>query len=420
MFLDMCMIHRHGGGHGPNNNGQIGYGCAAGAKAANASAATAHRMLSRVRESGLIKLWKEGSFGIKVGKRRTREWEITIYPVDGVPPVSWAERRLHIEHRILKCNAYKGLSNSAKCILIELMRRYDGGNNGCIAFGGSSGAHAGFSTDVTERALTELQRAGFIVQTAPAVPQLRQTRSWRLTMYAVDRRPATKDFMRVTKSMTPQKSFNGFTGAADSAQNVSMMRVSTSSNLPASSAMASFRKEISAYIKDLNERSPILDTRTGETFGTASTRASEIHLETSPAASDTAGSPASQLPVLRHPPPAPTAAAAGEKAWVKSARSARNIIEQPPGLFADALPLMPTPQDRLRSELRAVLSRKRGTQSRVAEALGLSRHTFSNALSGRERFTASAIAALRGWLDGKPLSEGYPPLPLATEAPDAA
>jgi hypothetical protein len=327
---------------------------------------------------------------------------------------------LHIQHWLLNSAAYMGLSNQAKCILVELMRRYNGGNNGNISFGGSSGAHAGFSADVTERALTELQHAGFIVQTALAVSYLRRPRKWRLTMYAVDRRPPTKDFMRVAKSMTPQKSYRGFTGAVDSAQNVSMMRISTSSNLPASSAMASLPNKISAYINDLNERSPILDTRTGETFGTASTRTGETHLETSPPASDTTGSPASQLSLFQHPSPAPTAAAAGEKAWVKSARSARNIIEQPPGLFGDALPLMPTPQDRLRSELRAVLSRKRGTQSRLAEALGLSRHTFSNALSGRERFTASAIAAVRAWLDGKPLSGEFPPLPLATEESDAA
>jgi hypothetical protein len=281
IFLDMCMIHRHGGGRGPRNNGQIGYGCVAGAKAAGASAATAHRMLSRIRESGLIKLWKEGSFGVKAGERRAREWEITIYPVDGGPP-AWGERRLHIEHRILKCSAYKGLSNPTKCILIELMRRYDGGNNGYIAFGGPSGAHAGFSADVTERALTELQRAGFIVQTALAVPYLRRPRKWRLTMYAADGKSATKDFMRNPRPTTPEKSYRGFTGAVDSAQNVSMMRVSISSHSPASSATPSFCKEISAYTKSLSQRSPILDTRTGETFGTASTRASEIHLETSP------------------------------------------------------------------------------------------------------------------------------------------
>jgi hypothetical protein len=86
---------------------------------------------------------------------------------------------LHIQHWLLNSAAYKGLSNQAECILVELMRRYDGGNNGNIGFGGSSGAHAGFSADVTERALTELQRAGLIVQTALAVPYLRRPRKAR-------------------------------------------------------------------------------------------------------------------------------------------------------------------------------------------------------------------------------------------------
>src|SRR6516162_4776014 len=411
IFLDMCMIHRHGGGHGPRNNGQIGYGCVAGAKAAGVSAATAHRMLSRVRESGLIKLWKEGSFGVKAGERRAREWEITIYPVDGGPPVSWGERRLHIEHRILKCSAYKGLSNPTKCILIELMRRYDGGNNGYIAFGGPSGAHAGFSADVTERALTELQRAGFIVQTALAVPYLRRPRKWRLTMYAADGKSATKDFMRNPRPTTPQKSYRGFTGAVDSAQNVSMMRVSTSSNLSAPSKMATFRDENLIDTNGLRERAPILDSRAGETFDAADSRASEIHLETIPRGSSKAQPSGSRVAPLH---PAPT----GSNAVVRNCASAKTAIEQPAGLFGDELPSMPPPQDQLRLELRRVLARKRGTQSRLAEALGLSRQTFANALSGRERFSGTAVAALRRWLDGKPISEDWPALPPSTEKPN--
>ena len=35
IFVDMCKIHHHGSEHGLSNNGQIGYGCAAGAKATN-------------------------------------------------------------------------------------------------------------------------------------------------------------------------------------------------------------------------------------------------------------------------------------------------------------------------------------------------------------------------------------------------
>jgi hypothetical protein len=81
---------------------------------------------------------------------------------------------------------------------------------------------------------------------------------------------------------------------------------------------------------------------------------------------------------------------------------------------------MPTPEDQLRLDLRGVLARKRGTQSRLAEALGLSRQKFANALSGREGFTGISVAALRRWLAGQPISEDWPPLPPAKEDPNAA
>jgi hypothetical protein len=392
IFLDMCKIHRHAGERGTGNNGQVGYGCAAGARAANVSIATAYRMLLQIRESGLIRLRREGLFKVKAGEGRTGEWEITIYPVDGRPAIRWGESKLHIKQYLLESAAYKDLSSSAKCILIELMRRYDGGNNGCINFGGPSGAYAGFSNDVTERALTELQRASFIVQTAPAVPHLSRPRKWRLTMYAADGKSATKDFMRDLKPTTPQKSYRGFTGAVDSAQNVSMMRVSTSSNLSAPSETVVCRGENVTYTKRLRERAPILDSRAGETFDAVDTRTSEIHLEASTPAALEAGFAAAKIPV-------------------RIKRSTELLLERPAGLFGDALPSMATPLDQLRVDLRGVLARKRGTQSRLAEALGLSRQKFANALSGRERFTATAVAALRGWIDGNPLLKDWPPLP---------
>ena len=401
IFIDMCKLHHHGSERRPSNNGQIGYGCAAGAKAANVSVATAYRMLEELRTSGLTKLLKKGAFRVKAGEGRTTEWEITIYPMAGRPSIAWGEASLHIQHWLLDCAAYKGLSNQAKCILVELMRRYDGGNNGNISFGGSSGAHAGFSADVTERALTELQRAGFIVQTALAVPYLRRPRKWRLTMYAADGKSATKDFMRNPRPTTPQKSYRGFTGAVDSAQNVSMMRVSTSSNLSAPSETVVCRGENVTYTKRLRERAPILDSRAGETFDAVDTRTSEIHLEASTPAALEAGFAAAKISV-------------------RTKRSTELIPGRPGGLFGDALPSMATPLDQLRVDLRGVLARKRGTQSRLAEALGLSRQKFANALSGRERFTTTAVAALRGWIDGNPLSKDWPPLPPAMEEPDTA
>jgi hypothetical protein len=186
IFINMCMLHHHGSEHGPSNNGRIGYGCAAGARAANVSPATAQRMLKALCNGGLIKLRKEGLFKVKAREGLAREWEITIFPMSGRPLISWGNRNLRLEHWLLESAAYEGLTNQAKCILIELTRRYDGGNNGGISFGGPNGAHAGFSTDVTERALTELERAGFIVQTAPAIPWLSHPRKWRLTMYSAD------------------------------------------------------------------------------------------------------------------------------------------------------------------------------------------------------------------------------------------
>src|SRR6202035_1443483 len=40
IFIDMGKRHHHGGERGASNNGRIGYGCAAAAKAANVSVAT--------------------------------------------------------------------------------------------------------------------------------------------------------------------------------------------------------------------------------------------------------------------------------------------------------------------------------------------------------------------------------------------
>jgi hypothetical protein len=200
-------------------------------------------------------------------------------------------------------------------------------------------------------------------------------------MYAAGGKSATKDFMRDLKPTTPQKSYRGFTGAADSTQNVSMMRVSTSSNLsPPSKKVAILEKDY-IYINELRENTSIFNSRAEEAFDAADTRTNEIHLEASPPASLEAGFAAAKISV-------------------RTKRSTELILERPAGLFGDALPSMATPLDQLRVALRGVLARKRGTQSRLAEALGLSRQRFANALNGRGRFTATAVAALRRWVDG--------------------
>lgn len=405
IFLGMCMLHHHGGERGPSNNGRIGYGSAAAGRAANASAATGFRMLKELLKSRLIKPRKVGVFKVETGDGQAHEWEIAIYPMRGRPPFPWGKRALRIDHWLLKSAAYKGLSNQAKCILLELMRRFDGGNNGSISFGGVDGVHTGFSTDVTERALINLERSRFIVQTAAAVPHLSHPREWRLTLYAADRNPATKDFMRDADPVSAKK-LERFTGADDPHRNVSMMRPSLISNLPSSEFPAG---NMSANARAFLEKDPKTDSRAGETFYAADTRTSETHLETSPADPDWTGS---DLPVPKNSP--------GFFEEFDRVEISAEIAERPTGLFGDALPPMRTPLDQLRLDLRRVVSRRRGMQSRLAEALGITRQTFANALSGRERFSATAMGVLRRWLDRETVAGDWPPLPPATEEVDAA
>jgi hypothetical protein len=80
------------------------------------------------------------------------------------------------------------------------MRRFDGGNNGTLLFGGADGAQIQLSRDATERALAELEALGFIVLTAAADPKSATPRQWRLTMYKEGRKSATKEFMRTPAS----------------------------------------------------------------------------------------------------------------------------------------------------------------------------------------------------------------------------
>jgi hypothetical protein len=141
------------------------------------------------------------------------------------------------------------------------MRRYDGNNNGAISFGGKDGGYIGLSRDQTERALTELEGARFIVETAPAEVRNGVPRKWRLTIYGAIGEKATKDFMRT--EIRPQKSFHGVTGADDKALNVSPVRTTIS---PMSPARVPLTAKTGNVANTLHENCPISDIRAGDTF----------------------------------------------------------------------------------------------------------------------------------------------------------
>lgn len=368
IFIDVCTRHHHASDDWPTNNGQIGYGCRAAASAASSSSTSrAATMIGDVIAAGLLRIRKDAIFKVKGGERRAREFEIAIYPMTGRPHPDWGQRWLHLDHSMLGSHAYRALPSTAKCVLIEMMRRYNGSNNGTIAFGGKTGAYIGFSDDVTERALTAIECAGFAVQTRPASPRRGQERRWRLTMYRADGARPTNDFLR---------SGDCASDAGEKARNAPTMRVK---DHPQNAAARPPEDEGVITSKHLGDERIDIINRTDRAIAAGITRADRTHLEAS------------------HSAPSATPVAAWEPAQA--------------GLFADGiLQSGPTPQDRLRSELRVALAQKRGTQSRLAKALGVSPSALAHVLAGRHQFTATAAAALRRWLDGDPINDKWPPL----------
>src|SRR5712691_1594719 len=411
IYVDIAKLYRPPWDGQPGNNGKIWYGCRQGGRATNISFRWAAEMLRRIEESGAASITNRTGFN-KKDSHKAQEWELAIYPTHGRPARWSGTGHLRLYNWMTETRAYVALSLSGKCILWELMRRYDGNNNGKISFGGQDGRHAKLLRDLTERALTEIEGAGFIVETEPAVPHLKKPRKWRLTMYPTDRKPATKDFMK-RGSGPPQNSFHGELHADDSSATVNPMRITNSPSAAARSASINENPSISLVLPGRQHRPShprILHVEPPSHPRTVHTSIEAM------SGTHTAGAaapvPAGQMTgsslrpaMLPHP--------LSEKQ--SRLQSQLESAPGPGGLFGVALTEVPTPMERLRLELRAVLIRKRGTQSRLAEALGLSRQTFANALSGRERFTTTAAAALRRWLDGNPISEAWPPLPPREE-----
>ncbi len=261
---------------------------------------------------------------------------------------------------MLTSDADRALCGNDQCTtLIEMMRRWTGGNNGDMRFGGEDGAYIGLSHDVTERSLRRLERFWFIVRTHAANPRLRQRRRWELTMYKVVRSAAKKLFMGADESVKS----NSLTRAIDSPEILAFAHVGGENTSSAKHVAAKIGEKI---------------IRTSEKVQDFSIRASKSHLEAISGAPDL--QPVTQEDHSIRPP----------------------VFQAQPSLFNElSPPTAPSPQDQLMLDLKSVVARKRGMQSRVAEALGMSRHTLANALAGRKHLTKPATVLLRQWLSGE-------------------
>jgi len=151
VLIDIC---KRWNGQTPfNNNGRIGYGVRSASGIGVSKDKTA-AILRWLEEHG----WLAGNDEYRPlffadGRRRQREWRITFFPTFGAVPTrresqsderpSVPGRHLRLDHYLLDCPAYRHASTAARTILIELLRRFDGGNNGLITFGGKEGLRVG-------------------------------------------------------------------------------------------------------------------------------------------------------------------------------------------------------------------------------------------------------------------------------------
>lgn len=110
---------------------------------------------------------------------------------------------------VLACPAYRALDATARALLVEIKRLYNGSNNGTLAMGVRRAAEAvGVSKDRAARALKDLERHGFIRarQRGSFNWKSRRATEWVLTEYEYAGQLAMKDFARW---QPPEKSEHG-------------------------------------------------------------------------------------------------------------------------------------------------------------------------------------------------------------------
>jgi hypothetical protein len=278
IFVDICT--RWNGVSEYNNNGRISYGCRT-AKGIGISKSQAARALNELVASNLLVMTCDSWF--MRDDRHTREWRITIFPVYGSSKLRTRVRKdgtkdphhIRLYSWLLQSPAYRAASNAARSILFELMRRYDGNNNGALSFGGKDAAPLGVCRNAAERALRELEQFGFIVATASEHPNLGLPRTWRLTMYDMARTKASKEFMRALQSPS-QKSLLGPTCGDITPRQVPSAVTQSSSHQPPRKAPKP---------EDLNQRvvlgprSPISHVTAGGTYPVPRVTSCGTHLE---------------------------------------------------------------------------------------------------------------------------------------------
>ena len=102
-----------------------------------------------------------------------------------------------LRHDIMDSPAWKFLSPNARCVWLEIMRRYNGNNNGNIALSCREAAElCNISKNTAARAFQELQDTGFIkIGTfAGFKNKHRVSTRWVVTHERCDNKPPTNEW----------------------------------------------------------------------------------------------------------------------------------------------------------------------------------------------------------------------------------
>lgn len=115
---------------------------------------------------------------------------------------------LMLDNYIFDCLAYRTMKPGPRTLLWELIRRFNGSNNGAIGLGVREAAdQLGVTKDTASGYFRELIERGFIASARPGGfnmkdPQSRRATEWRLTWMKTDCMAATKDFLVCSKKST--------------------------------------------------------------------------------------------------------------------------------------------------------------------------------------------------------------------------
>lgn len=107
-------------------------------------------------------------------------------------------RWVGIPYVVIDSEAYAGLGLWARAVLVEVVRRFDGYNNGHIAISQREIAQRLRTSNFgrISKAVAELMQAGFLDVASDGQWKQRQAREYRLTFVTTTGRPATNDYLR--------------------------------------------------------------------------------------------------------------------------------------------------------------------------------------------------------------------------------